>query len=710
MRPNDRGRNGLRFPRGRVLCRSLISAGLMMTLLGACAEDTAAPGPVTTEDRLQPGVQTPTQPTPLVEIVPTAPPAELPPQAAETERQIGTDTFVNPGPGSHRVAAPTQLAGPDELTVNMFDVPLRQAARAVLGDTLGLDYAVAEGVDGRVTVQTSNPVSRRDLFEIFETVLASSGFSVTVQNGVYVIGRLSGSTGGFRLAQGPVGEGGGIYVVPLRYISAYEMIRILDTVTSSSLDLNANSTGNILFASGNRSDIEAMLDAVNLFDVDFMRGKSVSRVPLRAASPTEVAAELDAVFDTGEGGALEGVLRFLPNETLGSILVISSRAQYIAESERWIRSYDEAAGANRQVTIVYRLENRAAVELEPVMQTLLSNGTVSVDETSAAVVPAVGEANTTQDLRINAVESARVVADDTANALIVSATAREHEAISKLIKQLDSVAVQVLIEATIAEVTLNDGLDFGVRWFLENGDFEIGFSPLDVTGVGAILPGFNAILDSNQLKVAINALESVTDVNIVSSPTLLVLDNREAVLNVGDQVPIVTQQSVSVTDPNAPIVNSVEQRDTGVILTIRPRVSSSGRVVLEIEQEVSDVVQTKTSGIDSPTIQQRVVSTAVAVDNGQSVFLGGLIRETRIRSRNQVPFLGDIPILGALFRDVSDSDIRTELVIVITPRVITNQSEAHQITEEYRGKMSRPSELLNNERPTPKHRFRTIFF
>jgi len=722
-----------RSPGGRRAPVAIFPVLALALVLGSCAEQPKEPRrPVSTGRYL--GDDNAIQPQPL-------PPTDITPQAAQKaaapeenepqiDRRLGTDTFVNPNPEGRRLPPPVELTNGDELTVNMYDVPVRQAAKAVLGDTLGLDYAVAEGVDGRVTVQTSNPVSRRDLFEIFETVLASSGFSLSMQGGVYVIDRQLGDTGGFHLARGPVTDSGGVYVVPLRYISAFEMIRILESVTSPSLNLQASATGNILFASGSRGDIEAMLDAVNLFDIDFMRGKSVSRVPLRAASPGEVVDELNAVFSTGEGGALEGVLRFVPNETLGSILIISTRAQYIAEAERWIRSYDDTAGANRQVTVVYKLENRAAIELAPVMDQLLSFGTLSLgdgavapasasvavargSEAGASATPAAatsGEAVTAPAVRQTAALPARIVADDTANALIVHATPREHEEISRLIKRLDGVAVQVLIEATIAEVTLNDNLDFGVRWFLENGDFNIGFSPLDVAGVNPILPGFNAILDSNSLKIAISALESATDINIVSSPTLLVLDNREAVLNVGDQVPVVTQQAVSVTDPNAPIVNSVEQRDTGVILTIRPRVSSGGRVILEIQQEVSDVVETTTSGIDSPTIQQRLVSTTVAVDNAQSIVLGGLIRETRVRRRNKVPILGDIPVLGALFRDVSDKDGRTELLVIITPRVISNTTEARRITDDYRSQLSRPSHLLNQGQPETKHRFRTIFY
>ena len=712
------------YPRGRFLLVFSLAA------LAACAEQTTSSGP----PYRSPDTAGASRSEPRT-LGPSA--RSTAPQGSRVDREIGTDKFINPSPGPDLTPPPIELADTGDYTVNMVDVPVEQAARAVLGDTLGLNFVVGAGPGGNITVQTSRPVSKSNLFEIFELALAQSGYSITLRNDTYIVASDATGTKRFQLARRPVAAGGGVYVIPLEFISAVEMGRILQSIASPSLGLGSSQTGNLLFAAGGRSDIEAVLDAVNIFDVDVMRGKSVSRIQLTAADPKAVAEELEAVFDTGQGGALEGVLRFLPNETLNSILIISSRARYIAEAEDLVRKYDLAAGANRQIAVVYRLENRAAVELAPVMEKLLSFGALAVDGGSADAPTAVtaepaaasaaptagGAAPATEatglitvsapgdDEQHPVINSAKIVADDTANALIVHATPGEHEDIAKLVRRLDSVAHQVLIEATIAEVELKDELDFGIRWFFESGDFATNFSSLAASGVGAILPGFNAVFDSRSgAQVALDALAQITDVDIISSPSLLVLDNRQAVLNVGDQVPIVTQSAVNVSDPDAPIVNSVEQRDTGVILTIRPRVSTTGRVILEIKQEVSDVVETDTSGIDSPTIQQRVVTTTVAVDDGQSIVLGGLIREFRTRIRNQVPLLGDIPVLGSLFRSVSDDDRRTELLVIITPRVVRDSSKARRITDEYRDLLSGPSELINTRRTGAKHQFRRLFY
>ncbi len=204
----------------------------------------------------------------------------------------------------------------------------------------------------------------------------------------------------------------------------------------------------------------------------------------------------------------------------------------------------------------------------------------------------------------------------------------------------------------------------------------------------------------------LNALEGITDVNVISSPKLMVLNNQTATLQVGDEVPVPVQTSQGTSDSNAPIVNSVQYRETGVILTVTPRINEGGLVLLDITQEVSDVASTTSSGIDAPTIQQRKITSTVAVRNGQTLALGGLIRESKSRTRSGVPFLQRVPILGGLFRTTAVVDRRTELIILITPRVIRNDSETREVMnylqDTFKGIMppreeSSPEESLKDE-------------
>ncbi|HZB93792.1 MAG TPA: type II secretion system secretin GspD [Stellaceae bacterium] len=297
---------------------------------------------------------------------------------------------------------------------------------------------------------------------------------------------------------------------------------------------------------------------------------------------------------------------------------------------------------------------------------------------------------------------ARVVADEKNNAIVVYAKPRDYRMIERVIHQLDVVPLQVEIEATIAEVTLNDQLQYGVQWFLSHASnkFEFtapppGVSTVTTTSAGTgtaadilpSFPGFDYVLGGGQGKLVLSALSDVTHVDVVSAPHLVVLDHQTAYLQVGDEVPTVTASAVSTLTSTAPIVNSVQYIGTGVILQVTPRVNNSGLVTLDIDQSVSDVTTTTTSTIDSPTISQRHINTTVTVQGGETVALGGLITDNRTVSNSGIPILKDIPVLGALFGERSNTKARTELLVLLTPRILRDQRDATAATDELREEM-----------------------
>jgi general secretion pathway protein D len=294
----------------------------------------------------------------------------------------------------------------------------------------------------------------------------------------------------------------------------------------------------------------------------------------------------------------------------------------------------------------------------------------------------------------------RIVADDANNSLLIFANAAEYERLRDVLEEVDSVSNQVLLEAVIAEVSLDDDLKFGVRWLFGEDGNKGTFSDLANGAVGSAFPGFSYFLKANDISFSLNALASVTDVRVLSSPSLVVLDNKTAVLQVGDQVPIVTQSAKGTGAGDAPIVNNVELKDTGVILSVTPRVNDSGRVILDIEQEVSTVVKTTTSGIDSPTIRQRKIKTSVVITDGEALALGGLIQERETDGKTKVPVLGDIPLLGNAFRQKTNAISRTELIIFIRPRVIRDMDEARRITREFREQLGVQAPHVRRGQPT----------
>jgi general secretion pathway protein D len=281
----------------------------------------------------------------------------------------------------------------------------------------------------------------------------------------------------------------------------------------------------------------------------------------------------------------------------------------------------------------------------------------------------------------------RIVADEKNNALVIYARPRDYQMIEAVIRRLDIVPLQVMIEATIAEVTLNDQLQYGLQYFIKNGNFKREFStgtsgtlsPSDIAGV---FPGFNYVFSTANQNVVLNLLRAVSKVTVISSPQLLVLDHQTAGLTVGAQVPIVTQSAQSVVTTGAPVVNSVDYRNTGVILQVTPRVNSSGLVALDIDQEVSDVAQTTSSTIDSPTINDRHIISSVVVKDGETVALGGLISENRNDSKTGVPVLSDIPWVGPLFRSTDRSVGRKELLVMLSPRIVRNSNDAAAMTND----------------------------
>jgi general secretion pathway protein D len=614
------------------------------------------------------------------------------------------------------ISAQPLTKGGEGYRLNLINVSVPIAAKSVLGDVLKVNYIIDPRISGTVTLQTDAPVSKEALVDILESALAVNGAVITKRGDSYQIVPSSeafSSTPAFRApSASPTGPGIKVQVVELKYIAADEMKQILEPVCRQGSILRTDSNRNLIILAGNSTDLTAMREAISVFDVDWMKGMSVALHPLKASQPAAVAKELNTIFATDDGPGNK-LIRFIPNQRLNAVLVITSRPAYLSRANTWIEKLDRVASANDQQLFVYSIQNRPAKELAQVLQSVLkaqdgggSSQSVSANPVAPNLEPAsLSSSNATSgqaaatDAGLSTSEAdgytaepgkirTSVVADIENNALLISTTAREFDRIQQILRQLDVVPTQVMLEAVIAEVTLNDQLKFGLRWFFENGRFGVGLSDLANGSAAASFPGFAWSYATNDINVTLSALSSITNVNVVSAPTLMALNNQKATLQVGDQVPIVTQQATGVNNSDAPVVNSVELKDTGVILSVVPHVNSSGRIMLDIQQEVSNVVKTTTSGIDSPTIQQRKLSTRVMVNDNESLALGGLIQRRNSLTRSQVPLLGDIPIFGNAFKQKEDAIGKTELIIFIRPRIVRDVYEARDVTAEFRRQMN----------------------
>lgn len=638
------------------------------------------------------------------------------PTRPEPRISLGTGVLIGDG---KRYPAPGAALGNEEVILNFADTDIREVVRAVLGDILRLNYVIDPGVSGTVTLQSGRGLMPDQILPTLESVLRLNGAGIVTEGNLYRVVTLEGtqppvaplilSPGGARQVSGY-----GVQIMPLRFASAVELEKVLKPFAPPESLLTVDPGRNLLILAGTREERQAFQEAVEIFDVDWIRGTSFGLFPLRNVRAEVLAEELRLVFGQGEqqSGQQSGVIRFVPLERLNAILAISLQPRYLKEARRWIFDLDRSDEAGSRRIFVYNVQNARANELAAVLAGLFggkasgsASGSPNLDSfstrPSAQAVRDLGglsngaakgdggpDAPTAGEVILQGEEEIRVIAVDSSNALVIHATPQDYRMLEDAVQQLDVLPLQVLIEATILEVSLNDDLRFGVQWFFDSGRSEFTLSELANGTASTIFPGFSYVFQQAQdARVVVNALTEVTDVNIVSSPQLMVLDNQTAELQVGDQVPVATQSAVSVINPQAPIVNSIEFRDTGVLLRVTPRVNNSGLVVLEIEQEVSSVVATTTSGIDSPTIQKRKIASTVAIQSGDSVTLGGLIRDERQKGSSGIPLLSDIPLIGSLFGAKTDEQERTELLVLITPRVVRNRHEAREVTRELRDRM-----------------------
>ena len=498
-------------------------------------------------------------------------------------------------------------------SLNFVDADLREVVKAILGDTLGANYVMDPSVQGVVTLQTSNPVPGPDLIPVLESILSVNNATLVEAGGIYrVVPADQGvrGSGRIRSALSPASQSPGaqVMVVPLRHASATEIEKILAPFAPPGGVLRVDPRRGLIVIGGSRGDVASMLDIIETFDVDWLAGMSFGLFPIRSTTAKTMVEELEKVFGDQTEGPLAGVVRFVPIERLNAVLVISPRSQYVDRAQTWVNRLDVGEDETPRLYVYYcensRAEDIAGVltqvfggeapaqrrptaELAPGLQATTLEGRPGGGDLGG---PSLGTSRTQQQpTPLGAPPPApapapapggsgrggvsdggvqvgsgqiRIIADKVKNALVILAKPADYRIVESALSKLDIVPLQVLIEATILEVTLNDELRFGVEWFFKfGGSSKVAFSQSEAgrvvnpsdSVVNAIFPGFSYVLSPTQdsVKAVVNALDEVSDVNIVSSPQVFVLDNQTATLIVGDQVPIQTRASQSVISADA---------------------------------------------------------------------------------------------------------------------------------------------------------------
>lgn len=663
--------------------------------------------------------------------------------------------------------------------LNFENAPVATVAKVILGDVLNVGYTIDPRVQGTVTLASVRPVPKADAIYVLENALRMSGVAlVHDRTGYRLLPAPEAGPGGLDRSAS-VEAGQGVTVVPLRYTSAQNIFKLLDAFGVKASTMRPDNSRNTLIVSGSGTDRATAVDTILSFDADWMRGQSVGIFPVRNSAPEPVITEIEKIMDSGEGGMSQNMIKMQPIARLNSILVVTQKPEYLKRAQTWIARLDrsDTDGVNlKSYPLRYGNSKLVVSMLDEMLLNQSSTSNTSLDSASSQVAPGAGlstsssgnpvaslsalptaaagaatpvtgapgssfgarpaatavSATPAQDNNagglsgggtksgINGIlQNVRITADVTNNAVLVYANQEAQRIVEQTIRQIDRPQRQIAIEATIAEVTLNDQLNYGVQYFLASkkgsisntisgvsnaatvgsGAVEAASSAVNAAGgalLGRVLPGFNFLVGSeNSPRVILDALHSVTDVKVLSNPSLVVLDNQAATLQVGDQVPFSTGTATVLTANNT-VVNTIDYKNTGIILRVLPRANANGNVVLDIEQEISSVAAGSANSL-TPTISQRRVKSSIAVTSGQTVLLAGLISETENKQRQGIPVLDSIPGVGDAFSHQTNTRARTELILFIRPTVIKDGVDAHVIAEEMRSKMN--SRLVGTSNP-----------
>jgi len=549
----------------------------------------------------------------------------------------------------------------------------------------------------------------------------------------------------------PLPPGYSVQIVPLKYIGVRDMLRILEPFAKDAQAVRPDELRNLLILSGTETELRHLMDTIDMFDIDWMSGMSAGIFTLRNADVKTVSQELDKVLGDKNTSPFTGILRIIPIERMNALLVISPNAQYIDEAKKWIERLDSGSGESSRF-FVYNLQNQRAERVGPLLQqaftgrttqpgpsaaptlapgtpageivsppSFMQQPTIAPNTPAAAALPAAigAAAGAAAGARAvtgeggGIVRNIQVVADKDQNTLLIVATPSEFSIIEAALKKLDVASRQVMIEVTIAEVKLTDQLTFGIDWIFKGGapsgrgsggNFnrpgQTGFNPavpIPTTAAGAAAAGlsiaaqgFSYLINNANfpggVQAALNLLDTYGNTKVIANPHIAALDNQKATIKAGNRIPV-NQQTIVGNTTNA-VTTTSQYIDTGVLLQVTPHINDGGLVTLDVQAEVSSPGTADVAG-GAPPIDTRSVQTLLAVPSGQTMVMGGLIQETKGNTSSGLPWLNRIPFLGGLFGNETLTNNRSELVLFITPRVVSDTVDYTRVIEDLRRKMER---------------------
>jgi general secretion pathway protein D len=645
-----------------------------------------------------------------------------------------------------------------EIEINFDQVDIQAVAKSLIGDTLGLNFTIDPRVQGTITIVSAGPIARRDVLPTLESVLRMSNAAVVHDGKIVKIIPALEAAGAGTTSFGLGTLGYGVTILPLRYTSAAVVAKAAENFLVRPGAIRTDPARNLILIQGTTSERQSALDMVASFDVEWLRNQSVGVYPLKSTSPDAIMRDLEKIFETAEGGRGAGAVSFQPISRMNAVMAVARSQKTLERVTQWVRRLDRSEVSGTTVR-VYRLENGSATRIAKILNEIFvgkgasamndaaanqiapganatqskldslsngssfgnnggggsnsqsheSNGAGGAGQAASAFGAFSDQKNAEADAKRDSAvsesagslprgvfQNVRVTADAGNNSIIIFSNQEDYRTIERSLRELDRPQLQVAIEATVAEVSLTDALQYGVQYYLGssfvNDGKDRGSAALSASASSAILhrvlPGFNLLLGPEaQPHVILNALSTMTNVTVLSAPSLVVADNEPALLQVGQQIPISTGSATVLSSANT-IVNTIQMRDTGVILKVWPHVHANGTINLEVEQEISNVLNS--NGLSqnlTPTISQRRIHSTISVTTGQTVLLGGLISEQDNKMMDGIPVVRQISYLGDLFGRTDGLKNRSEIIVFIKPQIIRNGLDAQGVAEEFRSRL-----------------------
>lgn len=663
-----------------------------------------------------------------------------------------------------------------DIEINFDQADIQTVAKTLLGDTLGLNFVVDQRVQTPITIVSAGPIARKDVLPTFESVLRMSNAAIVRDGDIVKIVPVLEATGTGPTMLGAGRSGFGVTIVPLRYTSAAALTKTAENFLVRPGAIRADTVRNLVLIQGTTHERQSALDMIVSFDVEWLRNQSVGVYPLKSTSPDAMARELERIFETAEGGRGAGAVNFQPISRMNAVMAVTQSPKMLERVTQWVRRLDRSDMSGTTVRIYRLENGNATKIAKILNDIFVGKGAgAATDSAASQIAPGASAAQSKIDslsagssfgssssgsggsnsgsqhsgagaaggggqiaaafgsfgekreadaeargdaagspgsLPRGVFQNVRITADSSNNSIVVFSNQEDYRVIERSMRELDRPQLQVSIEATVAEVTLTDGLEYGVQYYLGNGSRTIGSlsnagaaktvsssSPSTASSSDSgnsslstvatslalqrVLPGFNLLLGPEaQPHVVLNALSTLTNVKVLSAPSLVVTDNQPALLQVGQQIPVTTGSATVLSAQNT-LVNSIQMRDTGVILKVWPHVHANGTIQLEVEQEISNAIDTSLT----PTISQRRIHSTVSVTSGQTVLLGGMISEQENKTMDGLPGVRHIAYLGDLLGSTNKSKQRSEIIIFIKPQIIRNGLDAQSVAEEFRSRL-----------------------